>query len=150
MSPLQPFSTSFGGNVPVYSINTTSFLTGATNNPTADAESYARWQRVGTFVTLEFQYQFATVPTTGAMSINLPVPLSPTYPKPQSVWHIRYITGGGQLHQGTYNKASGDDYKVNLVAQTTFHGVPASFTNLSPDTLNVGDVLSGVIMYETA
>ena len=143
---LTPFVSNYGINTSVSSINVSNFLVGATNNPTGDAESYARWQRVGTFVRVEFQIQFATVGTTGALSINLPVPLSPLYQKPQSIFHIRYVTGD-KVHYGFYNRAN--DNTINLVAQTTFGGAANAVTSTAPDTLNVGDVLSGVILYET-
>lgn len=143
----KPFATSFSGNIPVYTADTTSFISGATNDPTPAAGSYVRWQRVGTIVQIEYKYIFATVPTTGAMSINLPVPINANYPKPQSIFHVRYITGGGQVHYGFYNEK--DVNSVHIVAQTAFGGIPAAFTNLSPNTLNVNDIISGLIIYET-
>jgi hypothetical protein len=145
-----PFASNYGTNTTVQSATIASFITGATTSPTASAGSYARWQKVGTIVNLEFKYIFATVPTTGAMSINLPVPINTNYPKPQSIFHIRYFNspGTGQVHYGFYNEK--DANSVHLVAQTTFGGVPASFTNLAPNTLVVGDILTGLIIYETS
>jgi hypothetical protein len=150
MANKQPFNTSFSGNIPVYTADTASFITGATNSPTPNTGSYVRWQRVGTIVQIEYKYIFATVPTTGAMSINLPVPISTDYPKPQSIFHIRYFNspGTGQVHYGFYNEKNVNS--VNLVAQTTFGGVPGAFTNLAPNTLVVGDILTGLIVYETS
>jgi hypothetical protein len=144
-----PFSTSYGVSGVVNSIDITTFISGASNNPTPDAGSYARYQVVGSLVNIEFKYIFATVPTTGAMSINLPLPISTQYPKPQSVFHIRYIssTPSGKVHYGLYNENNANS--ANLVSPTTFHGVPAAFTNLSPDPLAVGDIVTGIIFYET-
>jgi hypothetical protein len=145
----QPFVSNYGTNTSVQSASIASFITGATNSPTPSAGSYARWQKIGSIVNIEFKYIFATVPTTGAMSINLPIPISGSYPKPQSIFHIRYFNspGTGQVHYGFYNEK--DVNSINLVAQTTFGGIPASFTNLSPNTLVVGDILTGLIIYET-
>ena len=145
-----PFNSNYGTNTTVLSADINSFLVGASNNPTASAGSYARFQKIGTIVNIEFKYIFATVPTTGAMSINLPLPINTNYPKPQSIFHIRYFNspGTGQVHYGFYNEK--DANSVNLVAQTTFGGVPASFTNLAPNTLVVGDILTGLIIYETS
>lgn len=142
-----PFSSNYGTNTSVLSIPIASFITGATNSPTASSGSYARWQKIGSIVNIEFKYIFATVPTTGAMSINLPIPISTNYPKPQSIFHVRYITGGGQVHYGLYNEK--DINSINLVAQLTFGGIPAALTNLSPNILNVNDIMTGVIIYET-
>ena len=80
------------------------------------------------------------------MHINLPLPINQNYPKPQSIFHIRYITGA-KLHYGFYNEK--DANSANLVSQNTFGGTASAFTNLAPDVLNVGDILSGVVMYET-
>ena len=145
-----PFNSNYGTNTTVLSADINSFLIGATNNPTPSAGSYARFQKIGTIVNLEFKYIFATVPTTGAMSINLPLPINSNYPKPQSIFHIRYIssTPSGKVHYGLYNEK--DANGANLVSPTTFHGVPASFTNLSPDTLAIGDIITGLIVYETS
>jgi hypothetical protein len=144
-----PFSTQYGTNTTVNSALINSFIVGATNSPTPSAGSYARFQKIGSIVNLEFKYIFATVPTTGAMHINLPLPINSNYPKPQSVFHIRYISSSpsGRVHYGLYNEK--DANGVNLVAPSTFHGVPASFTNLSPDPLAVGDIITGLIVYET-
>jgi hypothetical protein len=145
-----PFNSNYGTNTSVRSADISSFITGATNSPTASSGSYARFQKIGTIVNLEFKYIFATVPTTGAMSINLPLPINTNYPKPQSIFHIRYFNspGTGQVHYGFYNEK--DANSVNLVAQTTFGGVPGAFTNLAPNTLVVGDILTGLIIYETS
>lgn len=144
-----PFSTSYGVSGVVNSIDIATFISGATANPTPAAGSYARFQVVGSIVQIEYKYIFATVPTTGAMSINLPLPISTQYPKPQSIFHIRYPTspGTGQVHYGFYNEKNVNS--INLVAQTTFGGVPAAFTNLSPNTLIVDDILTGIVFYET-
>jgi hypothetical protein len=72
----QPFVSNYGTNTSVQSASIASFITGATNSPTPSAGSYARWQKIGSIVNIEFKYIFATVPTTGAMSINLPIPIS--------------------------------------------------------------------------
>ena len=143
---MPPFTTAYGLSSAVNSVDITTFLSGASANPTPGTGSYARYQVIGTFVQIEFKYIFGTVPTTGAMHINLPVPINANYPKPQSIFHIRYISGGA-VHYGMYNEK--DANGANLVAPTSFHGAPVAFTNLSPDPLAVGDVLSGVIMYET-
>ena len=143
-----PFNSNYGTNTTVLSADINSFLVGATNNPTPDTGSYARFQKIGTIVNVEFKYIFATVPTTGAMSINLPLPINSNYPKPQSVFHIRYISNGGAVHYGLYNEK--DANSANLVAPTSFHGAPVAFTNLSPDPLAVGDILTGLIIYETS
>jgi hypothetical protein len=144
-----PFASNYGTNTSVQSYPIASFITGATTSPTPDTGSYARWQKIGSLVQIEFSYKFLTVPTTGAMSINLPVPINTNYPKPQSIFHIRYFNspGTGKVHYGFYNENNANS--VNLVAQTTFGGVPAAFTNLAPDTLVIGDIVSGLIFYET-
>jgi len=146
---MPPFATSYGTNTSVNSIDIDNFISGATNSPTPDTGSYARFQRIGSLVQIEFKYIFLTVPTTGAMHINLPLPINTNYPKPQSIFHIRYLTApnAGKVYSGHYNEK--DANSVNLVAQTTFGGIPASFTNLSPTTLVIGDILTGLIFYET-
>jgi hypothetical protein len=143
-----PFNSNYGTNTTVLSADINSFLVGATNNPTPDTGSYARFQKIGPIVNVEFKYIFATVPTTGAMSINLPLPINSNYPKPQSVFHIRYLSNGGAVHYGLYNEK--DANGANLVAPTSFHGAPVAFTNLSPDPLAVGDIITGLIIYETS
>ena len=140
------FSTSYSGNTPVYTADATTFISGATNNPTPTAASYVRWQRVGTFVCVEFKYIFATVPTTGAMSINLPVPINTNYVKPHSMFQMRYLTSGG-VHIGWFNENSVS--VVNLVASNTWGGTPASLTNLFPNAMAVNDIITGTIFYET-
>jgi hypothetical protein len=142
-----PLTSNYGTNKTVLSIPIASLITGATTSPTPDTGSYARWQKIGSFVQIAYRYKFLTVPTTGAMSINLPVPINANYVKPQSIFHIRYVGGGGKVHYGFYNENNVNS--INLVAQTTFGGIPASFTNLTPDTLAIGDILTGLIFYET-
>jgi hypothetical protein len=99
-------------------------------------------------VTLTFKYKFLTI-GSGAMSINLPVSLNSTYSKPQSVCHIRYSNspGTGKVYIGHYNENNVNN--VNLVFSTTYGGVPASLTTSSPETLVIGDILTGIIVYET-
>ena len=102
-----PFQTSFGTNTSVSNISIAGFISGATTNPTPNTTgSYARFQKIGSIVQIEFKYIFLTVPTTGAMSINLPLPINANYPKPQSIFHIRYSNspGTGQVHYGFYNE----------------------------------------------
>lgn len=147
----QPFQTSFGTNTAVSSIDITGFLTGATANPTPNTTtSYARFQKIGSLVQVEYKYVFATAITTGAISINLPLPINTNYPKPQSIGHIRYIgSSTGQVHVVMYNENNANS--VNIVASPTYGGVPVAFTNLSPISgLGIGDILSGVIFYETS
>jgi len=149
MNSQPPFATSFGTNTSVNTITVASFITGATTSPTADTGSYARFQKIGTIVNLEFKYKFLTT-GSGAMSINLPVAINTNYPKPQSVCHIRYSNspGTGKVYIGHYNENTTSS--VNLVFSTTYGGVPASFTTSSPETLVIGDILTGVIIYETS
>ena len=144
---MTPFQSNFGTNTAVNSIAIANFITGVTTSPTPDTGSYARYQKIGSLVQIEFKYKFLTT-GSGAMSINLPVPINTNYPKPQSIFHIRYIGGGGQVHYGFYNEK--DANSIDLVAQTTFGGVPASFTQSSPDTLTIGDILTGLVFYETS
>lgn len=143
---MAPFSTAYSiatnGNTADY----TKFIIGSVTSPTASAGSYVRWQQIGCNVTVEFKYIFATV-GSGNFTLTLPVPINANYPKPQSIFHIRYITGGGQVHYGFYNE--NNSTSISAVAQTTFGGVPANLTTASPNTLNIADIMSGVIMYET-
>ena len=143
-----PFNSNYGTNTTVLSADINSFLIGATTNPTPDTGSYARFQKIGTIVNLEFKYKFLTN-GSGAMSINLPLPINTNYPKPQSVCHIRYFNspGTGKVYIGHYNENTVNS--VNIVISTTYGGVPASFTTASPETLVIGDILSGLIIYET-
>jgi hypothetical protein len=144
-----PFASNYGTNTTVQSATIASFITGASTSPTPDTGSYARWQKVGTIVNLEFKYKFLTI-GSGAMSINLPVPINSNYPKPQSVCHIRYFNspGTGKVFIGHYNENTVNS--VNIVISTTYGGVPASMTTSSPETLVIGDILTGVIIYETS
>lgn len=147
---MSPFTTSYGLSTSINTIAITTFISGVTTNPTPDtASSYARYQAVGNLVQIEYKYVFATTGTTGAMSINLPLPISTAYPKPQSIGHIRYIgSSTGQVHPVIYNERNVNS--VNIVASTTFGGIPVAFTNLSPNTgLGAGDILTGLIIYET-
>ena len=83
-----PFTSNYGTNTSVNSIPIESLITGATTSPTSNTGSYARWQKIGSNVIIEFKYIFLTT-GSGAMSINLPVPINTNYPKPQSIFHIR-------------------------------------------------------------
>lgn len=143
-----PFATSFGTNTSVKSIDISSFITGVTTSPTPDTGSYARWQKIGSLVQIEFKYKFLTI-GSGAMSINLPVPINTNYPKPQSVCQMRYLTGAdaNKVYQGHYNENNVNS--VNVVISTTYGGVPASLTTASPLTLVIGDIITGLIFYET-
>jgi hypothetical protein len=143
-----PFASNYGTNTTVLSADINSFLIAATTNPTSDTGSYARYQKIGTLVQVEFRYKFLTTPT-GAMSINIPLPINQSFTKPQSIFHIRYFNspGTGKVYYGFYNENTISN--INLVAPTTFGGVPASLTESSPETLVIGDVLSGLIFYET-
>jgi len=142
-----PFNTNYGTNTTVQSYPIASFISGATTSPTPDTGSYARWQKIGSLVQIEFKYKFLTI-GSGAMSINLPVPINTNYPKPQSVCHIRYLTApnAGKVYLGHYNENTVNS--VNIVFSTTYGGVPASLTTASPLTLVIGDILTGIIMYE--
>jgi len=144
-----PFSTSYGTNTTVKSIDISTFITGATLSPTPNtSSSYARYQKIGSIVQIEFKYVFLTTGTTGNMSINLPVPINSNYPKPQSVCNCRYVTGTGEVFIGHYNENTASS--INLVFSTTYGGVPAGFTNLSPKSgLAATDVLTGLIVYES-
>ena len=144
----KPFQASFNSNTNISSIDVATFITGVTTSPTADTTSYARFQKTGNMITLTFKYKFLTI-GSGAMSINLPVPINSTYSKPQSICHIRYLTGAdaNKVFIGHYNENTTSS--VNLVFSTTYGGVPASLTTASPLTLVIGDVLTGVIIYET-
>ncbi len=148
MNPI-PFSSNYGTNTSVLSADITTFLTGTTANPVPAAGSYARYQKIGSLVNVEFKYIFSTTITTGNIRINLPIPINSNYPKPQSVAHIRYIgTGTGQVHICLYNEVSSS--VIAIVAQTTFGGVPANFTSASPNAgLGTNDILTGVIIYES-
>ena len=146
---IPPFNSNYGTNTTVRSADINSFITGATTSPTPDTGSYARWQKIGSFVQIEFKYKFLTI-GSGAMSINLPVPINSNYPKPQSVCHIRYSNspGTGKVYIGHYNENTVNS--VNIVISTTYGGVPASMTTASPETLVIGDILTGIIIYETS
>jgi hypothetical protein len=144
----KPFQASFNSNNNISSIDITTFITGVTTSPTPDTTSYARFQKTGNMITLTFKYIFLTT-GSGNMSINLPVSLNSTYSKPQSICHIRYSNspGTGKVYIGHYNENTTSS--VNLVFSTTYGGVPASLTTSSPETLVIGDILTGIIVYET-
>ena len=147
---MSPFTTAYGTSFPnVTSINIATFISGATTNPTPNGSSYARFQQIGSLVTVTFKYVFATTGTTGDMSINLPVPINATYTKPHSEAYVRYIgSSTGQVHLCLYNEK--DVNSINIVSQNTFGSTPAAFTNLHPKVgLGAGDIISGVIVYET-
>jgi len=145
----KPFATSFGTNTSVNSIDISTFITGVSTSPTPNvSSSYARFQKIGSIVQIEFKYVFLTTGTTGAMSINLPLPINSNYPKPFSVAHSRYISGTGEVFIGHYNENTANS--VNVVFSTTYGGVPVSYTNLSPKSgLTAGDIFSGLIVYES-
>lgn len=144
-----PFVSNYGTNTSVNEINISSFLTGSTSNPTAGTGSYARYQKIGSIVNLEFKYIFATTITTGNIRINLPLPINTNYPKPQSIAHIRYSgTSTGQVFPCLYNEVSASI--LAIVSSTTYGGVPANFTSASPQAgLGINDIITGVIFYET-
>jgi len=145
---MSPFTTAYGLSTTTNSIDVSTFITGATTSPTSNTNSYARYQVIGTLVQVEFKYIFLTI-GSGAMSINLPVPINSSFPKPQSIFHIRYFNspGTGKVYSGHYNENTANS--INLVSSTTFGGVPASLTTASPETLVIGDILTGIIFYET-
>jgi hypothetical protein len=145
-----PYQTNYGTNTSTLSLDITTFISGATTNPTPNtSSSYARVQKIGNQVQINFKYVFATTGTTGAMSINLPYPINSNYPKPQGNAQIRYVgSSSGQVHICWFNENTASN--INIVASTTFGGVPVAFTNLSPKSgLSTGDILTGVIFYET-
>jgi hypothetical protein len=144
-----PFNSNYGTNTTVSTADINSFLVGATSSPTPDTGSYARFQKIGTIVNLEFKYKFLTI-GSGAMSINLPLPINTNYPKPQSICHIRYLTApdANKVYIGHYNENTASS--VNIVFSTTYGGIPVSLTTTSPLTLVIGDILTGLIIYETS
>lgn len=145
---MSPFTTAYGLSTATNSIDISTFITGSTTSPTPNTNSYARFQVIGSLVQVEYKYIFLTT-GSGNMSINLPLPINSNYPKPQSIFHIRYFNspGTGKVYSGHYNENTANS--INLVSSTTFGGVPASFTAASPETLVIGDVLTGIIFYET-
>jgi hypothetical protein len=137
-----PYSSVYSGLNPTF-INwpLASFLNSTGTVPTATG--YAQYMKVGNMVVIQFKYTFVTV-GTGNYSLNLPVPLSSTYNRPQSQWYVKYADG--QVHEGIYNENTST--RVNMVARTTFHGVPAAFTSSSPNAgLAAGDIVHGEIQY---
>jgi hypothetical protein len=143
----KPYATDYSLNTNVRSADYTTLLTGATSNPTASG-GYARYQRIGNMVQFDFKYIFATA-GSGVFSINLPIPISTTYTKPQGFANLRYIgTGTGQVHICYFNEK--DTNSVNIVASTTYGGVPAGVSSGNPLTgLGAGDILTGAIFYES-
>ena len=129
-------------NVPI-----TSLLSAATTSPTPnESVSYATYQKVGNHVWVQFKYVVATV-GTGAIRLNLPVPINASHTKPQGFFTIRYVTTGpGLVHQGYYNENTASI--VNLVVSTTFGAAPTNLTQSSPHAMVIGDVISGEISYE--
>jgi len=145
-----PFSTSYGISTNTTSLDITTFLTGTTANPTPNlASSYARFQKLGNKVQIEFKYTFASTITTGNIKITLPFLINATYTKPQGLCQIRYSgTGTGAVYTMYFNENTTSS--IAIAAQLTFGGIPQSFTNLVPAAgLGIDDILSGVIIYET-
>lgn len=144
-----PFVSNYGTNTSVLSADITSFLTGTTANPVPATGSYARYQKIGNLVNVEFKYIFASTITTGNIRINLPLPINTNYPKPQSIAHIRYSgTSTGQVFPCLYNEVSAS--VIAIVSSTTYGGVPANFTSALPQAgLGINDIITGVIFYET-
>jgi hypothetical protein len=142
-----PYQTSFGTNTSVSSMNITNFISGSTSNPTPANGSYARYQKIGSVVQVQFKYIFSTV-GSGNYSINLPLTINGTYSKPQGVAHIRYVgSSTGQVYWAVYNEKN--TTSVNIVASTTYGGVPVSFTSSSPNAgLGANDIITGLIFYE--
>ena len=122
-----------------------SFLASSATAPTASS-GYCLYQKSGNMVTVQFKIVYATL-GSGNYRLSLPVPISTIYTKPQGEFNIRYVTAGGQVHSGHFYEL--DTNTVALVASTTFHGVPANYTSASPDTLTIGDILTGEISYVT-
>lgn len=138
-----PYSTVFSPNNPSFiNFPLTSFLNSTGTVPTATG--YAQYMKIGNLVYLHFKYTFVTV-GTGNYSLNLPIPLSSTYNRPQSQWFVKYADN--EVHDGIYNENTST--RVNMVAKTTFNGVPAAFTSSSPNAgLAAGDIVHGEIMYQ--
>ena len=138
-----PYSTYYSPLNPTF-INwpLTSFLNSTGTVPTATG--YAQYTKIGNLVYLHFKYTFVTV-GTGNYSLNLPVPLSSTYNRPQSQWFVKY--SDDKVHSGIYNENTST--RVNMVANVTYHGVPAAFTSASPNAgLAAGDIVHGEITYQ--
>ena len=120
------------------------FLASSGTVPTATG--YAQYMVTGNSVSIQFRYTFVTV-GTGSYRLNLPIPISSTYGKPQGNWFVRYaVSGTGQNHQGFYNENT--TILLNLVASTTYGGIPVSFTSASPNAgLAAGDIVFGELNY---
>jgi len=146
---MSPFTTTYGVSTAVKSIDISTFLSGATTNPTPNlTSSYARFQQIGSFITIQFKYVFATTGSTGAISINLPLPINSSYPKANGYTEIRYNNSGGFTHNLLVNENTASN--ITLTGQTSYSSIPTSFTNLIPNSgLTAGDIFSGVIFYET-
>ena len=122
-----------------------SFLSSSGTAPTATG--YALYQKQGNMIVLQFQYTIVTV-GTGNYRLNVPVPISTTYTKPQGNFNVRYIATGAVFTGHFYESSTNT---VSMVASTTYGGVPVSFTSASPNaTLSAGDVVSGEIQYVIA
>ena len=121
-----------------------SFLASSGTVPTATG--YAQYMVSGNSVNIQFRYTFVTV-GTGSYRLNLPIAISSTYGKPQGNWYVRYATSGsGQNHMGFYNENT--TILLNLVASTTYGGIPVAFTSASPNAgLATGDIVFGELNY---
>jgi hypothetical protein len=53
-----PFVSNYGTNTTVNTIDINNFITGASTSPTPDTGSYARWQKIGSFVRIDYKYKF--------------------------------------------------------------------------------------------
>lgn len=123
-----------------------SFLASSGTVPTASS-GYCLYQKSGNMVTVQFKVVYATV-GTGNYRLNLPAPISTTYTKPQGVFHIRYASATGKVHEGHFYEL--DTNTVALVASLTFGGIPVNYTSASPNAgLASGDIITGEITYVT-
>jgi len=140
-----PYSTVYSGLNPTFiDWPLTSFLASSGTVPTASS-GYAKYQKIGNLVLLQFKYTFATV-GTGNYALNLPVPISASFNKPQGSWFVKYVSGANKIHEGIFNENT--DTQINMVASGTFGAAATSFTSAHPNAgLAAGDIVHGEVRY---
>ena len=140
-----PYSTVYSSLNPSFiNIPLSTFLTSTVTAPTATG--YSQYMVIGNLVIIQFKYEFVSI-GSGSYELNIPIPISSTYAKPQGTWYVRYAASPtSELFPGIYNDASAS--VIAMLSSPTYGVKPQPFDDSTPQAgLSAGDIVHGELSY---